>query len=222
VAADRRHRLFVAGGLTGQAYVYDARTGKELATYALTDRQAVVNDVVVTDSAAWFTDSINPVLYRVGIAQDGSLLGPNGVETLQLSGDIAYESGPNANGIELTPDGRAFVIVQSNTGRLFTVDMATGQTRAIDLGGERVIGGDGILLDDSTLYVVQGSQNAIAVITLSSDLRTGTVTRRITDLRFDTPTTLDQHGAFLYVVNARLDTEPRADTTYSVLRVPKS
>jgi hypothetical protein len=81
--------------------------------------------------------------------------------------------------------------------------------------------GDGILLDGSIFYVVQNRQNTIAVIRLSSDLRTGTVIRRITDPRFDVPTTLDQHSAFLYAVNARFGVTARPDTTYSVVRVPK-
>ena len=32
----RRNRLFVAGGATGKAFVYDARTGEDLASYQLT------------------------------------------------------------------------------------------------------------------------------------------------------------------------------------------
>jgi sugar lactone lactonase YvrE len=221
VAVDGRDRIFVAGGATGQAYVYDASTGQELRTYTLTSKETFVNDVVVTDDAAWFTDSFNPVLYRVGIAQGGALPGPDGVQALQVSGDISYESGINANGIEATPDGRTLLIVQSNTGRLFTVDTVSGKARAIDLSGERVTQGDGILLDGSTLYVIQNRQNTIAVIRLSNNLRTGTVIRRIADPRFDVPTTLDQHGAYLYAVNARFGVTAHPDTTYSVVRVLK-
>ena len=51
-----RGRLFVAGGSTGEGYVYDARTGRELARYVLTTGATFVNDVVVTRTAAWFTD----------------------------------------------------------------------------------------------------------------------------------------------------------------------
>jgi hypothetical protein len=35
IKVDRRNRLFVAGGATGQAFVYDARTGADLASYQL-------------------------------------------------------------------------------------------------------------------------------------------------------------------------------------------
>jgi sugar lactone lactonase YvrE len=170
----------VVGG-AGQAYVYDVRTGQELKTYTLTSKETFVNDVVVTDDAAWFTDSLNPVLYRVGIAQGGSLPGPDGVQALQVSGDIAYERGINANGIAAMPGGKTLVIVQSNTGRLFTVDAVSGKTVRLIWAASAWPRATGILLDGSILYVVQNCQNPIAVIRLSSDLRTGTVIRRITD-----------------------------------------
>ena len=54
---DRRNRLFVAGGPRGTASVYDARTGKLLKRYTLTTAPTFVNDVIVTEHAAYFTDS---------------------------------------------------------------------------------------------------------------------------------------------------------------------
>jgi hypothetical protein len=59
IKVDRGNRLFVAGGATGQAFVYDARTGADLASDQLAPAGAAtfVNDVVVTAKAAWFTDS---------------------------------------------------------------------------------------------------------------------------------------------------------------------
>ena len=51
IKVDRRNRLFVAGGPTGMAFVYDARTGEDLASYRLTPEGTAatfVNDVVVT------------------------------------------------------------------------------------------------------------------------------------------------------------------------------
>ena len=43
-----------------------------------------------------------------------------------------YEAGFNANGIAATPNGKRLIIVQSNTGKLFTVDPKTGDDRLID------------------------------------------------------------------------------------------
>ena len=56
--------LFVAGGNTGKAFVYDATTGDDVAVLTLTTGATFVNDVVVTRQAAFFTDSVNPVIYR--------------------------------------------------------------------------------------------------------------------------------------------------------------
>ena len=50
---DRSHHLlFVAGGFSGHAYVYDSRTGADVADYALAQGNSIVNDVVVTKNAA--------------------------------------------------------------------------------------------------------------------------------------------------------------------------
>ena len=64
---DRAHRLlFVAGGATGAAYVYDMRSGAAVAAYQFAPpRAALLNDVVVTADGAYFTDSFAPVLYKI-------------------------------------------------------------------------------------------------------------------------------------------------------------
>jgi sugar lactone lactonase YvrE len=210
-------RLVVAGGPTGKAFVYSARSGRPLATYVLTTARTFVNDVVVTPTAAWFTDSVNQVLYRVGF---GARRGQATVSTVPLTGDIQYIAGFNVNGIDATPDGQTLILVQSNTGKLFTSTTA-GVTREIDLGGGSVPNGDGILLDGRTLYVVQNRNNRIAVVELSSDLSSGVITRFITDSDFDVPTTIDDRGEWLYAVNARFGTPSPETAHYEVVRVHK-
>ncbi|MBD0348001.1 MAG: superoxide dismutase [Thermoleophilia bacterium] len=213
--------LFVSGAATGQAFVYDARTGAALATYQLaTTSDTFINDVVVAHGAAYFTDSRQPVLYRIPLR--GKKLPPqDAVQRLPLTGDITYESGFNANGIDATPNGKTLVIVQSNTGLLFTVDPKTGLTRGIALTGGLVRNGDGILLDGRRLYVVQNRDNQIAVVELTRGLRSGTIARHIASPAFDVPTTIDEFGKWLYAVNARFGTAPTAGTPYSVVRVAK-
>jgi sugar lactone lactonase YvrE len=216
-----RGRIFVAGGPTGNAFVYDARTGASLATFTLSTGGSFVNDVVVTKRAAWFTDSFKPVLYRVPLGPSGQPGAQSGVATVNLSGDYQHQSGFNVNGIDATANGKTLVIVQSSTGRLFTVTH-TGSTRAIALqGGESVPNGDGILLDGKTLYVVQNQLEQIAKIALRPGLRTGTVLRRITSPGFDVPTTIDDHGKRLYAVNARFGTTPTPTTDYWITQVRK-
>jgi sugar lactone lactonase YvrE len=215
---DEHGRLFVAGASTGKAFVYDARSGDLLASYQLTTRSTFINDVVVTRGGAFFTDSVNPVLYRVPIGPNGSL--GTTAETIPLTGDIVYVAGFNANGIDATPDGRTLIIVQSNTGKVFTVDPASGATHEIALD-ESLTAGDGILLDGKTLYVVRNMQNRVAVVSLAPDLSSGSVERYLTDPGLDVPTTLGELGHRLYAVNARFTTPPGPTTTYSVTQLDK-
>lgn len=214
-----RGRLFVAGGPTGNAYVYDAKSGSLEATLALSTGGSFVNDVVVTKRAAWFTDSLKPVLYRVPLGPGGR---PSTTFTsVPLTGDYAQVAGFNVNGIDATKNGKTLVIVQSATGTLFTVGQ-TGVARRIALaGGESVPNGDGILLAGKTLYVVQNRLNAIAKIALASNLRQGRVVKRITSPQFDVPTTIAMAGSKLYAVNARFGTPATPTTEYWITRVPK-
>lgn len=216
-----RGRLFVAGGPTGNGYVYNAKTGALLRTYALSAGGSFVNDVVVTKSAAWFTDSFKPVLYRVPLGPGGRPGAATSFSTVALTGDYVHGAGFNVNGIDATANGRTLVIVQSGTGKLFTVN-AMGRTRAIALaGGEGVPSGDGILLDGKTLYVVQNSLNVIAKIALAPNLRSGRVVTRISNPAFDVPTTIAELGSRLYAVNARFGNPSPATATYSVVKVAK-
>jgi sugar lactone lactonase YvrE len=209
--------LFVAGGGTGKGFVYSARSGDLLATHTFftptAPGQTFVNDVAVARGGAYFTDSRRPFLYRVG---------EDGVTAIPLSGDIVYDPAVNnANGIEATPDGKTLIIVQSNTGKVFTVDPESGRTDEIVLN-ENVERGDGLLLDGRTLYVVQNTFNKIAVIRLERDLASGTVTTHLTDPDFDVPTTIDEFGNRLYAVNARFTTPPTPETDYWVAQLRKA
>ena len=220
VAVDNRNRLFVAGGGTGKAFVYNARTGATIATYTLTTGSTFVNDVVVTRTGAYFTDSVNKVLYRIPIGPGGAL--GSTAQTIPLTGDLVYQTGFNLNGIDATANGRWLVVVQSNTGKLFRVDPTTGVTNEIELAnGESVPMGDGILLDGRTLYVIQNRANRVAVIAVDRALTSGRVLRRLTDTRFDVPTTLDDFGRRLYLVNARFGTPNPGSAEYHVLQIRK-
>jgi sugar lactone lactonase YvrE len=210
-------RLFVAGGPSGRAFVYDAVTGSELRRYQLTTASTFVNDVVVTSSAAWFTDSLNQVLYRIPIGANGAL---GSAQTVPITGDLVYTSGFNANGIEASPDGNTLIVVQSNAGRLFRVT-TSGVSTQIDIGSESVPNGDGLLLDGRTLYVVQNRLNRVAVIALAADLGSGRLVTRLTDKDFDVPTTIDDFGRRLYAVNARFGTTPTPKTKYWITQLRK-
>jgi hypothetical protein len=194
----RFDRLFVAGGESKGVYVYDARTGADVASFSLPDA-GFINDVVLTRHAAYFTDSLVAQLYRVGIRRNGELTPP---QRITLSGDLEFTEGFNVNGIDTLRGGRRLVVVQSNTGKIFRVSGRTGMTREITLD-QPVPMGDGMLRQGSTLYVVQNRLNRIAVIKLDQRERSGVVRRFLTDPRFDIPTTIAPFKDFIYAVNAR-------------------
>jgi sugar lactone lactonase YvrE len=216
---DRRGRLFVAGGDAGNARVVSASTGEVLAGYQLASQPTFVNDVTLTPHAAWFTDSLNPVLYQVPLERRGGLPGPDEVVTVPLTGDLVFEEGFNVNGISRTPDGAGLLVIQSNTGLLFRVDPATGVTTTVDLGGQTLPNGDGILLSGRTLYVVQNQLNQVAVVRLDHSGSSGRVVAQLTDQGFDVPTTVAKFGNRLYLPNARFTTPPTPTTPYSAVAI---
>ncbi|KAB1198979.1 superoxide dismutase [Haloferax sp. MBLA0078] len=217
----RSNYLFVAGGPTGQASVYDANTGALVADYGLQGPPTFVNDVVVTRTAAYFTDSFRPALYRVPLGAGGDVPDQSAVEEIPLSGDFTSVGGFNANGIDAPPNGEYLIVVNSSTGLLYKVDPATGDATEIDLGGASLTAGDGILLEGRTLYVVRNQLNLIAVVQLDPEATAGEVVDEITDPQFDVPTTVAGFGNSLYAVNARFGTPDPANAEYDVVRVSK-
>jgi len=219
---ERTGLLFVAGGPTGYAYVYDGETGANVAEIRLTTAQSFINDVVITQDAAYFTNSQQPILYRVPLENNGDLPATPTVEEIRLTGDYVFTPNAfNANGIAATPNGETLIIVNSVDGVLYNVDPATGEATRIDLGGGSVPNGDGILLQGKTLFVVQNQLNQIAVVKLNSDLTQGEIVDTITDSDFRVPTTIARFGNSLYAVNARFGTPPTPDTEYEVVRVSR-
>lgn len=216
---DGRGRLFVAGGNAGNGRVVRASDGEILVSYPFTTAPSFINDVVLTPWGAYFTNSRAAELFVVPLRRGGSL--PDDFVRLPLTGDIVVDPAVNnANGIARTPDGRALVIVQSNTGLLFRVHPTTGETEQVDLGGELMTNGDGLLLEGRTLYVVQNRLNTVAVLRMSWDGRSGRVVDRLTDPNFNVPTTVASFGNRLYLPNAKFGANPPA-TTFEAVAIRK-
>jgi sugar lactone lactonase YvrE len=220
IELDSRNRLFVAGAGTGNGYVYDANTAALIRTYSFASAPTFINDVVVTHNAAYFTDSMKAVLYKIPIGPGGEL---GDAQTITLGGDYVHVPMQfNLNGIDATPNGKRLVAVQSFGGKLYWIDPATGVAKLITLeAGESVPNGDGILLTGKTLYVVQNQLNQVAVIALKHGFARGRVVTRLTDLDFKVPTTIDDLGRRLYAVNARFGTPNPETLEYQVVQLSK-
>jgi sugar lactone lactonase YvrE len=211
---DERGRLFVAGGATGKAFVYDEGTGDDVAQLQLSvpGAETFINDVALTRRTAYFTDSRRSAIYAVDTKPLGT------PRTIELPA-IPNEAGNNLNGIVATPDGETLLAVQTNAGRLWRIDPGTGQAVLVDLGGTALTNGDGLLLAGRTLYVVQNQLNQIAVVRLNEDHTTGSVVTTIKSTGFDVPTTIAMLRGELFAVNARFGTTDPQTADYWVTLV---
>ena len=211
VKVDGRGRLFAAGGATGRAFVYDTRaSGGARLVAALASTAAAgasfLNDVAVGPSGdAYFTDSREPVLYRVPATPGAG--GQLQLERwLPLAGTpIVYGTGFNLNGIVATSDGRYLLTVQSNTGRLYRVTLADKAVREVAVTGATLTNGDGLVLEGQTLYVVRNANREVVKLTMSDDFAAGAAASVTTYPGLLFPTTAARAGARLLLVNSQLD-----------------
>ncbi len=214
---DRQGLLYVAGGPSGTARVVDVRTGRYKSYTLTTSKTTFVNDVVLTPRAAWFTESMQPQLYRLSRGY-----GKRTVTTLPLGGEWVQQPGFNANGIERTPDGRALLVIQTPTGFLYRVNPRSGKATRVDLGSTLLTNGDGLLLRGRTLYVVQNQDNRVAVVKLNRRGTEGRLVKTLTSDSFDVPTTVAAYKGSLYLPNARFGTVTSPTTAaYWITRIQR-
>lgn len=223
---ERTNYLFVAGGATGHAYVYDADSGATVADVVLTTGTTFVNDLVITRDAVYFTDSFQPFFYRLSLGRGGHVPHTPEVTKIPLSGDYQFfpttdPASPifNANGIVPSPDHDALIMINSKNGVLYRVDPDSGKATAIKLAGDATLPtGDGLVLEDDTLFVVQNTNN-VAVVELGRKNR-GRIVANFTNPHFDTlATAVLLHGA-LYITNARFQVSDPVGQPFTVVRLP--
>ena len=225
-------RLWVAGGLSGRVFAYDARTGSTLADVAVAPPgTALLNDLVVTSDAVYVTDSFAPRLFVVPLSSGGAVGAPH---VLAVTGPAGENTPfPGLNGIDATESGGLLVVGQTFLGGLYTLDPVSGVSSTIDLPEGTVPPGvsDGILLRGRTLWVVENFANRVVELDLTADLSAGTVARVIDNDTvgglFRIPTTMDVQGDRLVLVNGRFDQGfpppigggPAPGTDYDVVQV---
>lgn len=225
-------RLYVAGGGTGLVFVYDRRSGDLLARYTNGGSAAgatFLNDLALTgDGDAYVTDSQRPVLYRIpaAVPTDGRTL-PLEVAVDFRGTAFEYVQGFNANGIAIS--GTSAYVVQSATGELFRVALdgsdRVDQVAVTDGEGDpyALTAGDGLLLRDGDLYVLQNARELL--VRLDLDGLQARVVSRTTDETFQFPTTLAAAGGRFLVVNSQFDrrsagTAPERPFTVSSIPAP--
>ncbi|MFF8846123.1 superoxide dismutase [Streptomyces sp. NPDC015127] len=214
-------RLYLSGGFSREIRVADIRSREIVRNFSVGGSGSMVNDVILTPGAAWFTDSFRPQLYRLPVGRDGEP--GREVATIALGGEWEQGRDFTANGITRTPDGRALLVVNSvvEGGSLMRVDPRTGVARRVGLGDLKIPHGDGLLLLGRDLYIVQQQLNRVEVVRLNDAGTEGAPIARITDPRFRIPTTAAAWGRRIYLPNARFDVEPKPDTDYDVVAVDR-
>ena len=221
---DNAGHLFVAGGATGQVFVYDERTGALLARLSGGSSPTFINDIAIDgNGVGYVTDSQSPVIYRVV---------PNGAggytleRWLELVGTpVVYLPGFNLNGIVVSENNRYLFTVQSNTGKIFRIDIETKQIVQVDVGGAVFVNGDGLWLRGNSLYVLQNQQELVSEVRLQQNRATGKLVSQTTDPSFMYPTSLVGARGRLLVVNSQFDRRAPGATpvlpfTVSVVPVP--
>lgn len=230
---DKRSRyLYAAKGFSGMGAVYNSETGELIQVLPMADPMSnLINDVVVTSKAVYFTNSLASELYKVPLLKNGELPNPAEVVTIPLTGDFSMDPNPIpqlgafSNGIDATPNGKHLILANTGRGELYRVNPVTGKAGLIDLQGTLLPFCDGILLDGDILYVVQNMLNQVAVIKLNDNFLGGELIATINHTSLGIPTTIAEFGDRLYVVNAHFDIAPPTglfpDVEFEVTKVSK-
>jgi Cu-Zn family superoxide dismutase len=216
---DDRGRLWSAGGRTGTMLVVATKDGGVVRRLRSPRENALINDVALAGGYAYFTDSLNPDLWRVPVEEETTA--PE--KWIDLTGTaIEYTDGVNLNGIAATPDGSALIVVQMNKGLLFRIDTATKEVDPIDAGGATLSGGDGLVLDDNVLYIVRQTENEIVTLELARDLKSGKEIARFRNAALMYPATAAKAGDRLLVVNTQFNRKTSKDPQlpFEVVGIP--
>jgi hypothetical protein len=200
----QRGQIVACGAWLGNAFVFDAATGELLSQIQLPGA-GLVNAVALRGETAYFTDSLHPVLYRVARDANGRFSGDP--IAVPLTGDFQSLEGMhiNANGIVAPADRAEVLVVHSGRGELYRIDPTSGEARLVDVGGVDLVAGDGLLLDDEGLVIVQlAEEGRLSSFELAADLGSARRTATLTDPRLRSPTTASRDGSALWVLDSRL------------------
>jgi len=211
-------KLYVAGGSTGTITVYDLATKTVVAAFN-TGAGGFLNDLVVTGHGdVYVTDSTRPTLWHVTRAQVKA--GGGTPEAISVAPEIAYQAGFNLNGIVALDSSKRLIVVQSNTGKLFRIDVRRNSGRRIvQITADLVPGGDGLLLSNGRLVVVQGGPPAqLAFLKLRGHATRGRVEFVRTDPSLKGPSTIARARNLFLVVNADFATNTQPFTVSGLPR----
>ena len=189
--------------------IYNGTSGDKVGEIIFGDGIGV-NDILVTKSAVFATDSFSTQseIYKIPLENGGRLPSLPVFEIVELT-----EPGvARLNGLVGSFDGNDLVVINDDSGLLYHVDTESGAATVIDVQGEQTTfkSGDGLYLSGRTLYIMQNQVSSpdelgkIAVVQLSGDLSKGTFVKDIVSGDFRTPTTITGFGDSIYAINSHV------------------
>ena len=217
----KRGKLYVAGGATGSITVYDIATKAQVAKFE-TGSGGFLNDLQVTRNGdVYVTDSMRQTLWHVTGEQVAA--GSGTPQALDVSA-IPYTAGEfNLNGI-VAKSARKLVVVNSADGKLYRIKLGHDgdSIDSIDeITGATVPGGDGMLLDNGRLVVVQGDPAQLSFLKLRKGARRAKLERTQTSDKLRGPSTVDRAKKLYLVVNADFATSTKPFTVAGLPRKAK-
>lgn len=222
ITVDRAGRVYIAGGPNNiehpgmpNLWVYD-RHGKELASFVLGDPDAYLNDVAIgPDGAAYFTDSNDPQIFRVA-RLNGRW---QAARWKDASNTVTRQPGFNLGGIVVSPDRRALVVAQGNTGKLWRFDLSTKRVTLIRTGSTDLTGADGLVRKGRQLIVVRNFPRVLTTLKLDRRARSATLVREVATDPNRVFTTAKLARGRLLLVDSHFD-EPVGRPPYQVVALP--
>lgn len=164
------------------------------------------------DGAAYFTNSNAPQIFRVA-REDGRWR----VSTwADASGVIKTQTVFNLGGIVVSPNRRALVVAQGNTGQLWRFSLRSRRATPVAIGTTNLVNADGLVLRGHTLRVVRNFDRKLTTLRLTDG---GRAARLVTEINTDPArvfTTAKIARGRLLLVDSKFD-EPVAAPPYQVV-----
>lgn len=129
---------------------------------------------------------------------------------------IPTQAGFNLGGIVVSPDRRALVVAQGNTGRLWRFDLRSRAAAVVKTGTANLTNADGLVLRGHTLRVVRNFDRKLTTLRLD---RSGREARPVTETATDPSrvfTTAKLARGRLLLVDSKFD-EPVTAPPYEVV-----
>lgn len=128
--------------------------------------------------------------------------------------------GVNLNGIVASPAGATLLVVQTNTGILFRVDIASRDISRVAVTGSDLLFGDGPLRVGDELFVARNAANEIVRLRLGADWHAAKAESTVQNDAFAFPTALAALRGRLLVTNSQLDAGSSPKLPFTVVDLP--